>query len=348
MASKLNNLDLIIVGAGPSGIASALEAQRIGLNKILILEKASSHSNMIRTYYKEGKRVDAQYAGIEAVCNGLLCLRDGNRESYLEFMDHVIQTNNINIQYETEVWAIEKNPNSQEFLVKTNQGEITSKAIIIAIGKMGRPQQPDYYKEIPFNLKKNQKILFDINSRHLKNETVLVVGGGDSAGEYADMLHNDNKVILSYRRNEIAKMNDLNKKIINTLVSQNKIELKLGTDILKLEESDSKIKVYFKNETQTPLFVDSILYALGGVTPVTFLSNCNIKTDGKGEAQVNAFFESSINGLYIVGDLLGKGNGGGSIISGFNSAHKAVCDLGTKYFEVEETPSEVKLDHLKF
>jgi len=340
--------DILIVGAGPSGIAAALEAKRIGLENILILEKGRSHSNMIRTYYKEGKRVDASYAGIDAVCHGVLCLRDGNRESYLDFMDHVIQTNSLAIQYETEVWKIEKDTGKKVFSLNTSQGDLQAKTIIIAIGKMGRPQQPDYYKEIPGTLKKNKIVLFDINTRPIKNEMVLVVGGGDSAGEYVDMLHQDNIVYLSYRRDAITKMNPINQGIVEKLAEQKKATLLLGTDIADIQDQDGRAKVNFKNAVHDSLLVDTILYALGGVTPVTFLSNCNIETSERGEAIVSETLETSLRGLYIVGDLLGKGRGGGSIISGFNSAHAAVCDLAKKYFEQDNIPSQVALDHLAF
>jgi thioredoxin reductase (NADPH) len=63
-----------------------------------------------------------------------------------------------------------------------------SKFVIVAIGKMGRPRQPDYYREIPAVLKNQKRILFDINTRPLDGAKVLVVGGGDSALEYAQML----------------------------------------------------------------------------------------------------------------------------------------------------------------
>ena len=47
------DLDLIIVGAGPAGIALAAEARAAGVPaaRILILEKALEHSWIIRKYY---------------------------------------------------------------------------------------------------------------------------------------------------------------------------------------------------------------------------------------------------------------------------------------------------------
>ncbi|MBP7843404.1 MAG: NAD(P)-binding domain-containing protein [Proteobacteria bacterium] len=341
-------VELLIVGAGPSGIAAAIEAKRQGLSKIKILEKGASHSSMIRTFYKEGKRVDAQYAGLEPICFGVMCLRDGNRESFLSFMDHAIASNGVDISYNCEVWAIEKKA-TEGFMVKSSLGDFDARTVVIAIGKMGRPRTPDYYSKIPNSLKNNKTILFDINSRDLKGLNVLVVGGGDSAGEYLDMLHAQSKVTWSYRQTVIAKMNDSNKKIVENLIRDKKIEVLLGSQINGIEDENSKAKVVFSDSNIGTRSYDAVLYALGGVTPVNFLKNISVKVSEAGEAEVNQdTCESSVSGLYLTGDLLGKGKGGGSIISGFNSAHAAVRDIVSKHFSMPITADEVNLDHLKF
>ena len=55
--------DMIILGAGPAGIATAYEAEILGLKKILILEKTASHSSTIKNFYKEGKPIDRDWGG---------------------------------------------------------------------------------------------------------------------------------------------------------------------------------------------------------------------------------------------------------------------------------------------
>ncbi len=50
--------DVVIVGAGPGGIASAIECKKMGIENIVLLEKTDNISAMIREYYKDGKRVD--------------------------------------------------------------------------------------------------------------------------------------------------------------------------------------------------------------------------------------------------------------------------------------------------
>lgn len=344
----MKTLDLIVIGAGPAGLSAAVEAQRGGLKDVLVLEKGPSHSQMIRTFYKEGKRVDARYAGQEALCFGLLCLRDGDRESFLGLMDHVISSYQLQIEYQTEVWSILKDNSTGAFEVKTSQGSRHAKTVIVAIGRMGRPNQPDYYSKIPPALKNDKRILFDITSQNISGEKVLVVGGGDSAAEYCDMLSVSNEVTLSYRRGEFTKMNPLNKKILEELISSQKIQTRMPSTITAVQESHERPEVIYGETDHLPEVFDRVVYALGGMNPTSFLQASRVDLTEKGEALVNLQHESSVEGLYIAGDLLGKGRGGGSIIAGFNSAAEAVRDLLLKHFHHALEPELVTLDHLNF
>lgn len=338
--------DLIVIGAGPAGLSSAVEAHRGGLERVRILEKGDSHSQMIRTYYKEGKRVDARYAGQEAICFGMLCLRDGNRESYLSLMDHVIESYKLEIDYKTEVWAITRNESAKLFEVKTSKEALFAKAVIVAIGKMGRPNQPDYYRQIPPTLKNSGRILFDITSRTLGGLNLLVVGGGDSAAEYCDILARSNTVTLSYRRKEFTKMNPMNLKILQGLLAEGHATARLGSNITGIDDEGGNCRVKFDDGSSE--VYDAVVYALGGMNPVEFMRASGVELNDRGEPIVSTDHESSVPGLYIVGDLLGKGKGGGSIIAGFNSASEAVRHLLFAQWNKKLEPEFVALDHMKF
>ena len=53
--------DIIIIGGGPGGIGSAIEAEVHGIAKILLIEKTENHSHTIRKFYKDNKRVDPTF-----------------------------------------------------------------------------------------------------------------------------------------------------------------------------------------------------------------------------------------------------------------------------------------------
>ena len=68
--------DLVIIGAGPAGIALAAEARAVGHepSSVLIIEKGTQHNWAIRQFYPAHKKTTANYKGHVAECEGLLCI----------------------------------------------------------------------------------------------------------------------------------------------------------------------------------------------------------------------------------------------------------------------------------
>src|SRR6201988_3072473 len=99
--------DLIIIGAGPGGIALAAEAFASGIDpsQMLILEKGPTHNSAIRQLYPEQKLTTANYKGFEARCEGLLCVSDMTKPETIEFFDKVIADYQIKIQLNAGVFS---------------------------------------------------------------------------------------------------------------------------------------------------------------------------------------------------------------------------------------------------
>ncbi len=320
--------DLIVIGAGPAGISMAAEAvvQGIDSEKILILEKAPEHSWIIRKYYPEEKLVTANYKGRDAVCSGVMCLSDSSKKETLSLLDQTIRDYRLQVNYREEVQSLKKEDNL--FTLVTNASEYQSRVVVVAVGVMGKPNKPDY--EIPSEIK--SKVFFDISSPHLAGSSVLVVGGGDSASEYAQYLVQKGAwVDFSYRGEEFKRMNPINRSSLLELGAQGRVELFLGTNIESLSAKDSGIFVSFKDRHDLNRRYDHIIYALGGSTPENFMSLLGIEFEG-GKPRLTEGLETSVPGLFLVGDL-SAGRTGGSIISAFNSSHMAMAGICRSYLE---------------
>ena len=98
-----NLYDLIIVGGGPGGIASAVEASFFGVKKILLIEKGDNHSQTIRQYYKDAKRVDRNWQGQNIEFEGNVEFFDGTKESTLEHFESLLDSDGIDALFECEV-----------------------------------------------------------------------------------------------------------------------------------------------------------------------------------------------------------------------------------------------------
>ncbi len=319
--------DLLVIGAGPAGISMAVEACTAGIphEKILLIEQAPEHSFSIKKYYPANKLVTANYKGIEAVCTGVMCLPDSTKQETISYLDEAIRSHMFEVRYGEHVFQIAKDPDEQKFTVSSNRSAYEARVVVIAIGILGKPNKPEY--RLPVTLK--DRLLFDVTSVEIRDARVLVVGGGDSASEYCQYLvQMGNAVALSYRRSEFGRMNVINKESIEALIGRGDVEFLGGTNIRGITDSAGHPRVAFAEKEGEREF-DYVVYALGGTTPKNFLKTIGIRFVGD-EPHLLPNHETSVPGLFLIGDL-SAGSKGGSIIWAFNSANTAMEKIKARY-----------------
>ena len=316
--------DLIIIGAGPGGIALAAEACASGINQsqILVLEKGVTHNSGIRQLYPDHKITTANYKGFEARCEGLLCLNDMTKSETIEFFDKIIADYRINIQFNAEVFGMHcvNQEGGVRFRVESSNGTYESRVLAVAIGIFGRPNKPKEYRLLP-SLK--ERLLFDMTSHPIQNEDVLVVGGGDTAAEYVQYLQRQvNRVTLSYRQAEFTRLNKQNHDALFAMEESHEVEILRGSNIKQVEDEAGRPRVVFKEPEFPTRTFERVIYALGGTTPTNFLRTLGIAFNDQGPIFDEAG-TTNVTGLYLIGDLV-VGKKGGSIITAFNSAVHAM------------------------
>lgn len=316
--------DLVIIGAGPGGIALAAEARAAGIdsNQILLLERAQHHNSAIRQLYPDQKLTTANYKGFEGKCDGLLCIRDMSKVETIEYFDKVIADYDLKIEYSAEVFGLDRTSsvNGARFRINSSKGIFESRVLGVAIGIFGRPNKP---KDYSFPPSLRQRLLFDITSVPIRGENVLVVGGGDTAAEYVQYLHAaGNRVTLSYRQSEFTRLNDRNRAELLSLEQREAVEILRSTNILRVEDEHGAPRVIFREDTVSPRTFERVIYALGGTTPTNFLRTLGIAFNDVGPIFDEAG-ATNVPGLYLLGDLV-VGKKGGSIITAFNSAVRAM------------------------
>jgi len=313
-----NIYDLIIIGGGPGGIGSAVEAKVLGLKKVLMIEKTDNHSHTIRKFYKDKKRVDKDWQGQEVVLEGNVEFIDGTKESTLDYFDKLLDDEIMDTRFNCAVEGVKKEDDI--FHVTSGCGVDMAKNIIVSIGRMGKPNKPSY--KIPPSLK--TQINFNLD-KCSNGEKILIVGGGDTAVEYACELSETNEVVLNYRREMLSRPNPTNLEMIAKYEDAAAVTVKLGVDIESLESEHGQVKVNFSDGAE--LF-DRIIYAIGGTTPKDFLKSCGITLDDTGEPIFDENYESEVEGLFVAGDIVF--NSGGSIAIALNHGYRIVTYILNK------------------
>ncbi|HEX3231455.1 MAG TPA: NAD(P)-binding domain-containing protein [Pyrinomonadaceae bacterium] len=319
--------DLIIIGAGPGGIALAAEAFASGIDpsQVLILEKGPTHNSAIRQLYPEQKLTTANYKGFAARCEGLLCVGDMTKSETLQFFDKIISDYHVNIEFNAEVYGMRRGEGNggARFRVESSQGVYESKVLGCAIGIFGRPNKPKEYR-LPPTLK--ERLLFDMTSQKIQSEEVLVVGGGDTAAEYVQYLRQqDNRITLSYRKADFTRLNQQNHDALLTMEERGEVEILRNSNIKEVADEAGRPRVIFAEAEHPPRIFDRMIFALGGTTPANFLHTLGITFNGDGPVFDEAS-ATNVDGLYLIGDLV-VGKKGGSIITAFNSAVRAMKSI---------------------
>lgn len=305
--------NLAIIGAGPAGIATAVEGYLQGIRDIVLLEKDQNHNSTIRKYYKDNKRVDKDWKGQKVELDGRIYFVDGTKETTLDFFDEILAHHSVELRTHVEVQSIEKQEDCFEVFMAGKS--IKAKHVVVTIGRMGKPNKPSY--KVPSGIKK--KIAYTLDGCG-EGEKILVVGGGDSAIEYAVDLSEKNEVSICYRRETFRRANPTNQTDIANAIMHKEVEPILGININALEDVDGRVKVLF-SEVDAQIF-DRVIYAIGGTTPSSFLASAGIKEDD-GKPVHDDNYETNIEGLFVAGDITQES--GGSIALGLNHGYAIAC-----------------------
>ncbi|MDA8166129.1 MAG: NAD(P)-binding domain-containing protein [Desulfobacteraceae bacterium] len=311
---------IIVVGAGPAGIATAVEAREAGIGPVIVLEKQAHLCDTVVSLYHQGKRVDPVYRKVKVEPTGKLSFDTETREDFLRRMAIVAEDHRLDIRFGREVQKII----SQDglFHVYTGKGEeFRAPVAVIAIGIFGKPIKPSY--PIPAEVK--DKVHFSLPREAPEGKKVLVVGGGDAAAEAACFLANKNEVALSYRRSEFFRINELNYCNLNDCACLGKINLMMATDIKELTPHGERVMVRFAHGEEIPF--DFLFYNLGGMTPAAFLESIGVEmTDKKPRTDIHG--ETDVERLFLAGDLVVEK---GTIMAAFNSGKAVIDRIASRY-----------------
>ncbi len=263
-----NTYQLIIVGAGPAGIAATLSAKQQNL-KYLTLDQDSLGGTVFQ--YPRGKIVMTQPVDLPLV--GKMNFKETSKEKLLEFWQNVEQKTAIKINYQEIVANIEQT--TQGFCVKTNRGEYTSDKVLLTIGRRGTPRKLGVPGEdLP-------KVVYRlIDPEQYINQKVLIVGGGDSALEAALAIADvdGSEVSLSYRSASFSRAKAKNRDRIDDYSQQGKIKLYLSSNVSSITEDSVTLDC---DGELVSIDNDAIIVNAGGILPTGFLKQIGITVETK-------------------------------------------------------------------
>lgn len=263
-----DQLDLLIVGAGPAGIAASLEATRLGL-QFRTCEQDSLGGTV--AHYPRGKIVMTEPAHLPLY--GKMDFRSVSKEQLIRIWTDVIKKTGVEISFGERVISVEKTPDG--FHVTSSNGAFRTKNLLLAMGRRGSPRQLGVPGE---DLPKVRYGLVDPDE--YRGKRVIVVGGGDSALEAAIALANTRKVqtTLSYRGSAFTRARRANREAVERLAESGGLELVLESDVTEIC-ADKVVLSTMRGEEDLPN--DAVIIAAGGVLPIPLLKSIGVSIERK-------------------------------------------------------------------
>jgi putative flavoprotein involved in K+ transport len=196
---RQNRPDVVVIGAGPSGLAVARELGHRHRISALVVEKAAAPAVSWRNRYDNFRlNTNGFMSHLPGQRIPLTAGRWPTKEDMVRYFDRYVQLQNINLQLECEVNGIGRAAGG--WLVDTSSGEIRTSAVVLATGKYHTPVVPPWPGLAGFDGMLVHSGDFR-NAWPYRGRDVLVVGAGNSAADISVQLANGGarKVWLAVR-----------------------------------------------------------------------------------------------------------------------------------------------------
>jgi thioredoxin reductase (NADPH) len=270
--------DLIIIGAGSAGLASAIYAARYKLKTLVICKDIGG---VILEAYKV-----ENYPGFKAISG--IDLMNKFKKQAEELGVKII---------EDEVIDIKKNNN---FKINTKQKSFESKTIIIAMGSKRRKLDVPGSDEFSG---KGVSYCATCDGPLFKNKIVGVVGGSDSAANAAQLLADYAKKVYIIYRKEKLRAEPL---LVEQINKNKKIEIINNTNITEIKGDKMISSVIFDSGKEFKL--DGLFIEIGILPNNEIAKKLGVKLDKEGHIIVDKAQKTNINGVYAAGDITNASN----------------------------------------
>ena len=279
----MNLLDIIIIGGGVSGAASAMYAARFNMKTLVFAEQPGG---LITTTH-----LVENYPGIKSI---------SGPQMGMDFLQHAQETG-AEFKYEkvTDVEKTQIELNGKKvpaFNVISSSGTYTALTVVIATGTKHKHLNIDGEEKY-----KNKGVSYCAlcDAAFFKDKDVLVVGGGDTAAIDANILSKQCKSVKVLVRKDFMRAEPTN---VDRLNKDPKVEILFETEVEEiLGDGENMTGVLLKNGEE--MKADGLFVAIGWNTQSELAQKLGVELNGRKEVIINREAMTNVTGVYAAGDV---------------------------------------------
>jgi len=331
MSNKVES-DILIIGAGPVGLFTVFEAGLLGLN-CQIIDNLDRVGGQCAELYPDKPIFDIPGVPYQTAEEHIGALLEQIKpfKYGLHLNQRVQEINQIDSKNEIQKWKV---------LTSENTEFIATNIFIAAGGGSFEPRRPPNIVDPDKFL--NNGVAYSVKDKnHYKNKNLIIFGGGDSALDWSVELADIAASITLIHRRDAFRGSPNTEAQMRELVETGNLELKtpyvieelLGTNKI----SGVSIKNFESKEIET-LDCNEILFLFGLHKKLGPLENWNLKLNGKKISVDTEKYQTSLEGIYAVGDINDYPGKLDLILCGFHETTLAVQGAYQRCFPGERVP----------
>lgn len=288
-------LDLLIIGGGPVGIATALEAKKKNLN-YLVVEKGTLVNSIFNfptymRFFSTSEKLEIDNIPFPSLNP------KPTRHEGLEYYRKIASNYQLNIQLFEEVTKVEKE--NDHYKVTTSKATYQAKNICIATGFYGIP----HLLEIPGEDLPHVSHYYN-DPHFFYNQKVVVIGASNSASDAAlEIYRKGGHVTMVVRGQDIGdRVKYWVRPDIKNRIAEGSIDAIFNAEATEIREKELDIRL--KNGEKQTLEADFVLALTGYRPDYDFLRNLhiNISKDDEEKPEFNPeTMETNQKGIYLAG-----------------------------------------------
>jgi thioredoxin reductase (NADPH) len=263
--------DVLIVGAGPAGLAASLKAKELGLSFVTI-----DQNDIGGTVRKYPRRKLVMTQPVELPLYGRVRKSEYVKEELVELWQGMIAEQGIRVHEGVKFLGTRRE--NGHLVSETSKGPVSTRTVLLALGRRGTPRQLGVPGE------DQEKVLYHLmDAATYRGLRCLVVGGGDSAVEAALGLaaQPGNEVTLSYRKPQFFRIKARNEERLRDAAAEGAVKLLLGSDVRSVGEEHVDLDAQGGAQR---LANDFVFVFAGGEPPYPLLKGMGVRFWGEAAA----------------------------------------------------------------